>query len=87
MGSLSLGRVVSTAIMSRLSSTMSTQICSPIPGRCTFRATSSPVLLNFPLYTCRRNILNCLQQHQFDLKMLPTTYALHLQHKFHGPCS
>ena len=73
MGSFSLGRLVSTAIMRRLSSTMSTQICSPIPGRWTFRATSSPVLLNFPLYTCRRIVLSCLlQQHQVNSNVLPT---------------
>ena len=52
MGSLSLGRVVSTAIIRRRRSTISMQICSPMPGRCTFSATSSPVLLRRPLYTC-----------------------------------
>ena len=31
---------------------MSMQICSPMPGRCTFSAASSLVLLKHPRYTC-----------------------------------
>ena len=31
---------------------MSMQICCPMPGRCTFSANPSPVLLKHPRYTC-----------------------------------
>ncbi len=51
-GRLRRGREASKAVMSRRSSTMSIAMFSPIPGRCTFRATSSPVLRSRPLYTC-----------------------------------
>lgn len=42
---------LSTAEMTRRRSTMSCAICSRMPGRCTFTATSSPVDLSRPLYT------------------------------------
>ncbi len=90
IGRLSLGRVESTAIMRRRSSTMSTQICSPIPGRCTFRATSSPVLLNLPLYTCKhvtRNVCSSISSTQLPppcTKSCPPACTTYLGHAWHS---
>lgn len=46
------GNTLSTIVMKRRSRTMSTAMASPMPGRCTLTATSSPVSRSLPLYTC-----------------------------------